>query len=98
MPKGYWIGNSDWTDLSVLPAYAKANRPVLERYGARFLVRGGAVEVVEGTGRSRVTTIEFPSYEAALACYHDPEYQSAAALRHAASEGLMVIAEGFDAP
>ena len=42
--------------------------------GARFLVRGGAGEAVEGKFRGRVVVIEFPDHAAALACYRSPEY------------------------
>lgn len=97
MPKGYWIANSEWTDMSGMPAYREANSAVLARHGAKFIVRGGAVTVVEGTGRSRFIAIEFPTYEAALACYHDPEYQAAVKIRQAHSEGVMFVVEGFDA-
>ena len=96
MPKGYWIANAEWTDMSAMPAYSKANSAVLARYGAQFIARGGAMTVVEGEGRSRFIAIEFPSYEAALACYHDPEYQAAAKIRHSVSEGLMLVVEGVD--
>lgn len=96
MANGYWIANSDWKDMSAMPAYRDANSAVMARYGARFIARGGAVSIVEGDGYSRFTAVEFPSYEAALACYHDPEYQIAAKIRHAASEGTMLIVEGFD--
>ncbi|MDG1425311.1 MAG: DUF1330 domain-containing protein, partial [Paracoccaceae bacterium] len=40
--------------------------------------------------------IEFPNYEAALACYDSPEYQTALAIRHGISEGNLVIIEGYD--
>ena len=96
MPKGYWIANSEWSDMTAMPAYRDANSEVMARHGARFIARGGAVTIVEGEGHSRFTAVEFPSYEAALACYHDPEYQLAAKIRHSASKGNMLIVEGFD--
>ena len=40
-------------------------------------MRGGRSELKEGKLRSRAVVLEFPSYEAALACYRSPEYQAA---------------------
>jgi len=42
--------------------------------------------------------IEFPSYEAALACYHSPEYRAAMALRQGKSTMDLAIVEGWDGP
>ena len=57
--------------------YMAANRTAFGKFGARYLVRGGRCEVTEGRQRSRTVVLEFPSYEAALACYRSPEYQAA---------------------
>ena len=98
MAKGYWIGRVDIHSMEIMQRYRAANQAVLQRHGAKFLVAGGQQTMVEGTGRSRHTVLEFPSYDAALAAYNDPEYQEAVKLRHAAAEGEMVIVEGFDPP
>jgi uncharacterized protein (DUF1330 family) len=42
--------------------------------------------------------IEFDSYATALACYESPEYAAAIALRTGASEGDVVVVEGYDGP
>jgi uncharacterized protein (DUF1330 family) len=68
----------------------------LGRFGARFLVRGGRSEVTEGHQRSRTVVLEFPNYEAALACYRSPDYQAAVALRQGAADIDMVVIEGSD--
>jgi uncharacterized protein (DUF1330 family) len=65
------------------------------RYGARFLVRGGQFQGVEGTPRQRHVIIEFESYEKALECYHSPEYQAASEYRRAAAFTDLVIIEGI---
>lgn len=96
MAKGYWIGRIDVHDAARYQAYIAANAAPFAAHGARFLVRGGVFECVEGSSRSRNVVIEFPSYEAALACYHSPEYQAAKALRDPVSEGDLIIVEGFD--
>ena len=42
--------------------------------------------------------IEFPSYQAALDCWHSPEYQEAMKLRAGVATADLVIIEGYDGP
>ena len=79
--KGYWMGMVDVTDADGYPQYVAANAAAFEKYGAKFLVRGGQGEVFEGPAASRLVVIEFESYQQALDCYHSPEYQAALKLR-----------------
>jgi uncharacterized protein (DUF1330 family) len=96
--KGYWIGHVDVTDAEGYKPYTVANAVPFGKFGARFLVRGGRSEVVEGKVRARNVVMEFPSYEAALACYRSPDYQAAAALRKGKAELDLLIIEGYDGP
>jgi uncharacterized protein (DUF1330 family) len=96
--KGYWIGHVDITDPEGYKEYMVADMVPFGKFGGRFLVRGGAREVTEGQVRSRTVVLEFPSYEAALACHRSPDYQAAKKLRDGRSEADLVIAEGYDGP
>jgi uncharacterized protein (DUF1330 family) len=96
--KGYWIAHVDVTDPEGYKAYMTADMAPLGKFGARFLVRGGAREVVEGHARARSVVIEFPSFAAALDCYRSADYQAAARLRKGRAEFDLVIAEGYDGP
>ena len=96
MTKGYWIAMVDVTDPEGYKAYVAANAEPFRKYGARFLARGGRKAVPEGAVRSRVVIIEFASYEAALACYHSPEYERARALRLDHAVANLVVVEGYD--
>lgn len=98
MAKGYWIARVDVADLDQYKKYVAANAVPFKKYGARFLVRAGTFEAMEGTNRSRNVVIEFPSYQAALECYRSPEYQEAVKLRLPASEGDLIVIEGYDGP
>jgi uncharacterized protein (DUF1330 family) len=75
--RGYWVGHVDVADPNAYRAYVEANAEPFAKYGARFLVRAGRFEVVEGAVRARQVVIEFADYETALACYRSPEYQAA---------------------
>jgi uncharacterized protein (DUF1330 family) len=58
-------------------------------------VRGGRQLVKEGQVRSRTVVMEFPSYEAALACYRSPEYQAAKAVRQGKGHIDLIIQDGY---
>ncbi len=96
MAKGYWVANVDVNNVEEYKKYIAANAVAFEKYGARFLTRGGRHEVVEGSMRARVVVIEFKDYDTAMACYRSPEYQAAMKLRLAHSEGNLAIVEGWD--
>jgi uncharacterized protein (DUF1330 family) len=98
MTKGYWIVRVDVSDPETYKGYVAANAEPLARFGARFLVRGGKYEAVEGQARARNVVIEFPSFEAALACFHDEGYQKAKAIRDPVCTADVVVIEGYDGP
>jgi uncharacterized protein (DUF1330 family) len=98
MAKGYWIANVDVTHPEEYKAYVAANAEPFRKFGAKFLVRAGKSECVEGSFRSRMVVIEFRDYATALACYRSPEYEQALALRVGKSEADLLIVEGYDGP
>jgi uncharacterized protein (DUF1330 family) len=98
MPKGYWVVRVDITDPEKYKEYVSANAQPLGKYGARFLVRAGRFENPEGGSRARNAVIEYPTYQAAVDCWHSPEYQQPLTLRQPVSTADLVIIEGYDGP
>jgi uncharacterized protein (DUF1330 family) len=96
MPKGYWIAHVDVRDPERYKDYVATAKPAFERFGAKFLARGGDYSVLEGNGRARNVVIEFPSKQAALDCYNSAEYQAAKAIRVTVADADMVIVDGFE--
>jgi uncharacterized protein (DUF1330 family) len=96
MTKGYWMGHIDIGDPEGYKKYQAANAVAFRKFGAKFLVRGGQSETVEGKTRSRHVIIEFPDYASALACYRSSEYANALVLRQDISQGDFVVVEGYD--
>ena len=94
-PKGYWIAFVDVSDPAAYENYRAANGVAFSKYGAQFLVRGGAKTQKEGISPARAVVIAFKDYATALACYDSPEYQAAKALRDGASVGEVVVVEGY---
>lgn len=96
MPKGYWVAHVTVEDLEVYDDYRAANAAPFSEYGGKFVVRAGDQQVREGAVRSRTVVIEFPSYDAAVACYESEAYQAAKDIRDPVSQADLVIVEGYD--
>lgn len=96
MPKAYWVAHVDVRDPEIYAKYREANAAPFARYGARFIVRGGPQTIKEGQSRARTVVIEFPSLDAATACFHSAEYQAAKAIRDPISSADLVIVEGYE--
>jgi len=83
------------TDPEVYEAYKALSTAAAQRYGGRFVVRGGPVEALEGEWPSaRYVLLEFPDRSAAQHWYDSPEYAAARAVRQRASAGRLLLLEG----
>ncbi len=96
MPKGYIIAHITVTDPEGYPEYVRRDTPILQRLGAEILIRGGRSDTVEGATGERHVMFAFPSFEAAVAAFRDPDYQEVAKIRHACAESHIVAVEGTD--
>ena len=94
MTKAYWIARVDVRDAERYKDYVATAKPAFERYGAKFIARGGAFTELEGQPRARNVIIEFPSMQHAVDCYNSEEYQAAAKIRQEVADAEMVVVEG----
>lgn len=96
MAKGYWIAHVDVTNPEGYKEYVALNAKAFEKYGAKFLVRGGQFALKAGQARARHVVLEFKDYATALACYESPEYKAAGAVRDKNSTADVIVIEGYD--
>ncbi len=91
----YLIANVEVTNPEDYREYVTRNTAIVQRFGGRFVVRGGKAEVLEGEWTTyRVVVIEFPDGDTARAWYNSPEYQEAAQIRRKnARTHLLAIVE-----
>ena len=76
--------------------YVPIATSAVAKYGGRFVVRGGAPDMMEGSlGANRVVVIEFESREQAKRFYDSPEYRVAREVRAGAADFNMSIADGY---
>ena len=91
----YVIGEIEVTDPATYEDYRKQVLAVVQKYGGKFVVRGGKVEPLEGGwSPKRLVMLEFPSMEQAQKWYRSSEYAPLIALRQRASRGKLVLVEG----
>jgi len=91
----YVIAEVNVTDPDRFAEYRKLVPPTIEKYGGRFVVRGGTVETKEGGwSPARMVVIEFASMEQARKWYHSPEYAPALAMRLKAANTKLILVEG----
>ncbi|MFL6138439.1 MAG: DUF1330 domain-containing protein [Frankiaceae bacterium] len=95
MPKAYVVCDIDVTDPARYEDYKRLSTEAAQRYGARFLVRGGPVAVLEGEWRpARFVLLEFDDEEAARRWYDSPEYAEAKRVRQASATSSFLLVEG----
>jgi uncharacterized protein (DUF1330 family) len=91
----YVISDATMLDANALQAYRARSTDSVIKYGGKFLIRGGAVECLEGTWTPRIIVlVEFPSMERARDWYRSPEYAHALELRDAALKRNLILVDG----
>ena len=94
MSKAYWIVRVSVRDEGRYPEYLAAAGPAFQKFGASFIVRGGAFETMEGNARERNVVVEFKDRSTAMACYQSPEYQGARTIRQKYADADFIIIDG----
>jgi uncharacterized protein (DUF1330 family) len=92
----YYIGSYDIVNPHLFQQYPPKVLALLPKYGGEVLASDTNAYAVEGKPRTMNAVIKFPSREAALGLYNDPDYQEAKRIRQNSTTNIsMVIAEQF---
>ena len=95
--KAYVIVQERVHDEKMFGEYRKDVMATINAHGGKFVVRGGAMTVVEGAWpMPRLVVIEFASRQAAEGWYNSPEYQKILPLRLKSAEGNFIIVDGAE--
>ena len=94
MPKAYWVARVSVKDEQRYPEYIAAAGAAIKQFGAKFIVRGGTFDLMEGNARERNVVIEFKDRATAIACYQSPEYRAARAIRQQYADADFIIVDG----
>lgn len=91
----YVIVDVDVHDPSLYEQYKALTPGTLAAYGGRFVVRGGAVETLEGDwAPGRIVVLEFADAARAKAWWASATYAEAKRLRQRAATTRMIVVEG----
>jgi uncharacterized protein (DUF1330 family) len=95
--KAYVLAHIRVHDPERMKIYSRMATPIVAQFGGRYLVRGGDLEALEGSGIDtavRLVIIEFPDAASARSWWNSPEYQEAKKLRQQVAHSDLLIAEG----
>ena len=92
----YLISDVTVKDADAFQAYRSRAAASIERHGGRYLVRGGAIDTLEGSwAPTTIIVVEFPDLERARAWYGSPEYAAALAFRDDALSRNLILVNGI---
>lgn len=99
MAKGYWIANVSTCAMQMATKNMSPRCPIFCANLVAATLRAVARPKLwrERTAAAS-SVLEFPSYEAAMACYRSPEYAKAITLRQANADADLIVIEGYDGP
>ena len=96
MKKGYLIIRINISDTELFQQYPPLSTKAVEKFGGKYLIRGGKFEVVEGNWPvERTTVVEFESFDKAKEFYNSLEYQDAKKVRQESAESDFILIEGY---
>ncbi len=91
----YLIAEVDVTDPVVFEQYRAGVATTIAAHGGKYLVRGGAFDVLEGTWRpKRVIILQFDSMARMKEWYNSKEYAPLIALRKKSANTNAIAIEG----
>jgi uncharacterized protein (DUF1330 family) len=92
----YWIAHVTIHDMEKYKRYMSIAPLAFEKYGAKFLARGGKATCLEGAEYERHIIIEFSDLATAQACYYSEEYAKARAARENCADVMITIVESLN--
>ncbi|WP_028349034.1 DUF1330 domain-containing protein [Bradyrhizobium murdochi] len=91
----YVISEVEMRDAEGFEAYRIIAAKTIAQYGGRYLVRGGAATLIEGSPPPKtIIVVEFPTMERLREWYASPEYAEALRVRQTALDRRLVFVEG----
>ena len=83
----YMIARINVTDAEQYKDYIAATPAIIEKFGGKFIARGGETVTLEGEQETRrIAVVEFPALDNIREFYDSAEYKAAMKLREGAAE------------
>ena len=90
---GFAIFNIDVKKPEEYKEYVEKVKPIAEKFGGDYIIRGGETKIVEGNwSYPRTVVIKFPSFQKALDWYNSEEYEPIKQIRldNSVSNGIII--------
>jgi|TARA_B100001778_G_C18210821_1_gene459948 uncharacterized protein (DUF1330 family) len=90
---GFAIFNIDVKKPEEYKEYVEKVKPIAEKFGGDYIIRGGETKIVEGNwSYPRTVVIKFPSFQRALDWYNSEEYEPIKQIRldNSVSNGIII--------
>ena len=87
----YYIGSYDIVKPELFKDYPPRVMELLPKYGGQVLASDTEAFVVEGTAKQMNAIIRFPSKDAVLGLYNDPDYQEAKRIRQDSTSNISMV-------
>jgi len=92
----YVIVEIDIVDPTGYEEYKKLAGATVEKYGGEYIVRGGAVETLEGDWKpKRIVVLEFESVQRAKEWLNCEAYREPRKMRHQTAKTKMIVVESM---
>jgi|TARA_B110000971_G_C19849211_1_gene426257 uncharacterized protein (DUF1330 family) len=96
MSKGYWIARVKVEDGEAFKEYANRAKVAIDKFGGKYLARGGKFSILEGEHAfERNILIEFSSFQVAKECFESKEYQEAKSFRIGKANFNAIVIEEY---
>ena len=94
--KGYWNMRVNVNDEASYKEYAKRAKSAIEKFGGKYVVRGGEFSILEGEHNfERNVIVEFESVSKARECYNSKDCQEAKFFRDGKANFNAIVIEGY---
>ena len=95
MKKGYLIVRINVKNIELFQQYPPLSTKAVEKFGGKYLIRGGAFEIMEGQWPAeRTTIVEFESFNKAKEFYNSLDYAGAKKVRLESTVSELILIEG----
>jgi uncharacterized protein (DUF1330 family) len=92
----YVISEIERADPGLMPSYRALAGPSIEKFGGRYVARGGQIDAIEGGWRPKgLVILEFPSIAKAREWYASPDYAEALAISRRALARRLIFVESL---
>jgi len=92
----FMIVDVDIKDMDIYRKYMEQVKPLIEKFGGKYLVRGGELDVLEGSwSPTRIVLVEFKDIDTIRAFFDSPEYEPLKQIRRSCSTIDVTAVEGM---